>query len=145
MFKEKNKNFISHLNIRDQQAIRPDHKQKTKEELLEIRKNLVKAPKLDQKKSDIIEIQIEEKKSNKEPSSALMERLATGQRVKVTKEEMKKLNKKNYQMLPEVRKRQEEDQKRLEKQQRIQKAKDYEKVRVTQTKQDKRLKTSTEH
>ncbi|OMJ91394.1 hypothetical protein SteCoe_6078 [Stentor coeruleus] len=145
MFKEKNKNFVSQLNIRDQQAIRQDHKQKTKEELLEIRKNLVKAPKIDQKKSDVIEIQIEEKKSNKEPSSALMERLATGQRVKVTKEEMRKLNKKNYQMLPEVRKKQEEDQKRLEKQQRIQKAKEFERVRVTQTKQDKRPKPSIEN
>ena len=67
-----------------------------------------------------------------------MERLATGSRVKITKEEMLKLNKKNYKLLPEVKKKQEEEKKRLEKQQRIMKAKEYEKVFSSQVRQDER-------
>ena len=67
-----------------------------------------------------------------------MERLATGSRVKITKEEMLKLNKKNYKLLPEVKKRHEEEKKRLEKQQRIMKAKEYEKVLSSQVRQDER-------
>ena len=137
MFKEKNKKVVERIHNREDHLLKQDHKAKTKEELIEIRKNFVKPPKLDPKRADLIEVQIEEKKSGKEPSSELMERLATGQRVKITKEEMMKLNKKNYKMLPEVKKRQEEEQKKLEKQQRIQKAKDYEKIRYMQNRQDK--------
>ena len=105
-----------------------DYKEKTKEELIEIRKNFVKVPKNDQKKGECFEIKIEEKKT-KEPCSDLMERLSAGQRVKVSKEEMLRLNKKNYKLLPEVKKRQEEEKKIQEKQQRILKAKEYGKVR----------------
>lgn len=99
---------------------------------------MVKAPNLE-KRPDVIQIKLEEKKNNKEPSSALMERLATGQRVRISKEEMLKLNKKNYQQLPEVRKKLEEEQKRLEKQQRIQKGRDYERGRSTQSRRERKF------
>ena len=138
IFKEKNKKVVERIHSREDHIVKQDHKVKTKEELIEIRKNFVKAsPKFYPKRADIIEVQFEENKSGKEFSSELMERLATGQRVKITKEEMIKLNKKNYKMLPEVKKRQEDDKKKLEKQQRIQNAKDYDKVRYIQNRQDK--------
>ena len=138
MFREKNNKVAESIHNREDHMVKQDHKFKTKQELIEIRKNFVKAsPKSYQKRADLIEVQIEERKSGKEPSSELMERLATGQRVKITKEEMIKLNKKNYKMLPEVKKRQEDEKKKLEKQQRIEKAKEYERVRYIQNRQDK--------
>ncbi|OMJ89113.1 hypothetical protein SteCoe_8840 [Stentor coeruleus] len=138
LFKQKNKKLIRNMGSRDNHLPKQDHKEKTKEELIEIRKNMVKAPKLE-KRPDVIQIKIEDKKNSKEPSAALMERLATGQRVRVSKEEMLKLNKKNYQQLPEVRKKQEEELKRLEKQQRIQKGRDYERGRSTQNIRDRKF------
>lgn len=128
IFKEKNKKAAEKIHNREDLMQKQDHKDKTKEELIEIRKNLVKAPKLDSKKPELIEIQIEEKKLGKEPSFNLMERLSGGQRAKVSHEEMIRLNKKNYKLLPEVKKRQEEDRKKAEKQERLQKAKEYERV-----------------
>ncbi|OMJ88007.1 hypothetical protein SteCoe_10163 [Stentor coeruleus] len=139
LFKQKNKKLIRNMGSRDNNLPRQDHKEKTKEELIEIRKNMVKAPKLE-KKPEVIQIKLEDKKNNnKEPCAALMERLATGQRVRVSKEEMLKLNKKNYQQLPEVKKKQEDELKRLEKQQRIQKARDYERCRSTQTRRERKF------
>lgn len=128
-FKEKNNSLAARIHKREDKLPKQDHKEKTKEELIEIRKNFVKVPKTEGK-GNLIEIKIEEKKNAKEPSSELMERLATGQRARISKEEMLKLNKKNYQQLPEVKRRQEEQKKRQEKQQRLQKAKEYEKVRI---------------
>lgn len=44
----------------------------------------------------------------------LMARLATGKKVKVDKQEMKKLTKKNYEALPENKKKRDEEKKRQE-------------------------------
>jgi len=46
------------------------------------------------------------------PKSALMSRLASGSRVEVSKKEMKALTNKNYENLPEVKKKREEEQKK---------------------------------
>jgi len=48
----------------------------------------------------------------KEPSTALMERLAGGKRTVIDKKEMKKLSKINYENLPEIKRRKEEERKR---------------------------------
>ena len=136
IFKEKKRRIAERITPKDHQQ-KQDHKEKTKEELIEIRKNLLKVPKHDNAKSDVIEIRVNERKNSKEPCSHLMERLATGQKVKVTKEEMLKLNKKNYQLLPEVKKRQEQEKKLIEKQIRLQKAREYERVRYNQNRMEK--------
>ena len=50
----------------------------------------------------------------KEPSAALMERLARGKRTVIDKKEMKKLSKINYENLPEIKRRKDDERKRLE-------------------------------
>lgn len=132
-FREKNNSLAARIHKREDKLPKQDHKEKTKEELIEIRKNFVKVAPKPETKSSLIEIRLEEKKNSKEPSSELMERLATGQRARVSKEEMLKLNKKNYQQLPEVKRRQEEEKKKQEKQLRLLKAKEYEKIRQDKT------------
>ena len=47
-------------------------------------------------------------------NSELMQRLARGEKAEVTKKDMLKLTNKNYEMLPEVRKKREEEKKREE-------------------------------
>lgn len=62
----------------------------------------------------------------------LMDRLAKGTRAKVSKEDMLKLTNKNYENLPEVRKRKEEERKKEEFKLRQQKAKELEEKRKEQ-------------
>lgn len=50
----------------------------------------------------------------KEPSAALMERLTGGKRQAIDKKQMKKLAKSNYENLPEIKRRKEEERKRIE-------------------------------
>ena len=59
----------------------------------------------------------------------LMDRLARGTRAKVSKEDMLKLTNKNYENLPEVRKRKEEERKKEEFKMRQLKAKELEEKR----------------
>ena len=61
------------------------------------------------------------------PESALMSRLAKGEGAEVTKKEMLKLTNKNYNDLPEVRKKREEEAKREDKRQRMLQIKEMEK------------------
>ena len=56
-----------------------------------------------------------------------MERLARGTKVEVNKKEMLKLTNKNYNQLPEVKKKREEERKRQEMLQRRQQVKELEK------------------
>lgn len=51
-------------------------------------------------------------RQQKDPKIDLMARLAMGQKVQVDKKEMKRLTSKNYQNLPEIKKKQEEEKKR---------------------------------
>ena len=48
------------------------------------------------------------------PNPDLMDRLAGGKRTAVNKKEMKKLTKANYQNLPEIKRKKDEERKRLE-------------------------------
>jgi hypothetical protein len=50
--------------------------------------------------------------SQQDPNAELMSRLALGQKTKVDKKEMKALTQKNYELLPEVKKRKEEEKKK---------------------------------
>ena len=55
------------------------------------------------------------KSSEKEhPKSALMSRLASGAKTEISKKDMLKLTNKNYDNLPEVKKKKEEDRKKEE-------------------------------
>jgi hypothetical protein len=52
-------------------------------------------------------------------SSELMSRLARGEKVEVSKKDMLKLTNKNYEQLPEVRKKKEEEKKKEEMRERM--------------------------
>lgn len=58
-----------------------------------------------------------------------MTRLAKGEKVEVSKKEMLKLTNKNYEMLPEVRKKKEEERKKEELRERMKQVKEIEKQR----------------
>ena len=62
----------------------------------------------------------------------LMDRLAKGGKVEVSKKEMRALTTKNYENLPEVKKKREEERKKEEFKQRQQKAKELEQKRKEQ-------------
>ena len=76
-----------------------EYKARTKEELLKLRKEMMRKPDFLQKKPE-------------QPSETLLElmqRLAMGIKPKVDKREMKALNNKNYEKLPEVLKKKKQD------------------------------------
>ena len=59
----------------------------------------------------------------------MMSRLARGEKAEVSKKEMLKLTNKNYEMLPEVRKKKEEERKKEEMRERMKQVKALEKQR----------------
>ena len=59
----------------------------------------------------------------------LMTRLARGEKAEVSKKEMLKLTSKNYEQLPEVRKKREEERKKEEMRERLKQVKELEKQR----------------
>lgn len=58
-----------------------------------------------------------------------MSRLARGEKVEVSKKDMLKLTNKNYEMLPEVRKKKEDERKKEEMRERMKQVKELEKQR----------------
>ncbi|CAG9334384.1 unnamed protein product [Blepharisma stoltei] len=126
IFKEKKSKTLEHLAERDPKPVKAEKKEKTKEELFEIRKNLLKHQK---SKEETKKEALAEQTSIKHPKGDLMERLASGQKVKVNKRDMKKLTEKNYELLPEVKKRKEEEKKKQEQAERRQRAREFEKKR----------------
>ena len=90
---------------------------RTKEELLAIRKAMMKPSGLSKRnteQSQASESDADSKHKNSNLPTDLMDRLAKGSRAEVSKKEMKALTNKNYENLPEVRKRKEEEKKREE-------------------------------
>lgn len=67
-------------------------------------------------KDDKVPLDISDMKKpfKKDPKEDLMLRLAMGQKVQVDKKEMKKLTSKNFQNLPEIKKKKEDELKRQE-------------------------------
>mmetsp|Transcript_39573 Transcript_39573/g.60482 ORF Transcript_39573/g.60482 Transcript_39573/m.60482 type:complete len:127 (+) Transcript_39573:2445-2825(+) len=88
---------------------------KSKEELAQLRKDMMKKRPA-QHASTLPEKKVEEKPH---PKAALMERLATGSRAGVSQKAMKELTVKNYNNLPEVRRKREEEKKKEEARARI--------------------------
>lgn len=105
----------------DQEISRkPSKPTKSKEELAEIRKQMMKRRPVIAKNGDggifaasaDADAKQPAKKQKDHPKAALMSRLASGTRVEVSKKEMLKLTNKNYENLPEVRKKREEESKK---------------------------------
>jgi len=106
---------------------------KSKEELLKIRKEMMK-PKQPKNETKQGPKELPKEEPPKEPSKriprqGLLERLSNGAKEKVSREEMLRLTKKNYKQLPEVRVQQEKQKKQQEARERIRRAKEYEKER----------------
>ena len=119
IFKERNQKAMNKINERESSINKAAHKEKSKDELMEIRKELLKGKH---------ELKPEPKPESKAESNSVQERLGKGEKPKISKKEMHDLTKRNYDMLPEVRKRKEEEKKKQEMKERIQKSKEFEKV-----------------
>lgn len=117
-------------------------KEKSKEELAEIRKQMMKRPSRskasnatsslssDPSMSGAHQSSLDSKaSSSNNPKNELMSRLARGEKVEVNKKDMLKLTNKNYEMLPEVRKKREEEKKKEEMRERMRQVKELEKQR----------------
>lgn len=96
---------------------------RTKEQILAQRKEMMKSSRMKhpENSQDVSNIS--------SPKGCNLDRLAKGEKVKVSKKEMLKLTKKNYQDLPEVRQKKEQDMKKMEYQQRMKKVKENEALR----------------
>jgi len=126
-FRKQKRSFIERLE-RKHSAKSTESKVKTKEERLEYRKEIMKPKTCRDQKKEVIEVKTEKKESVKGPKAELIERLASGKRMSVSKDAMKKRTERNYQQLPEVRRKREEEKKRQENLERIHKARLNEKV-----------------
>ena len=80
----------------------PVKKEKTKEELAQLRKEMMK-----KRPATAKAVTAPVRKEKPHPKAALMERLASGKRVEVSGKEMHRLTSKNYQELPEVKRKRE--------------------------------------
>ncbi|KAL4471674.1 hypothetical protein ABPG74_008567 [Tetrahymena malaccensis] len=140
LFKKKKADLAKKYELEQQQRAQRTEtqepkKERTKEDILKQRKEMMKRPDFlknkystSQEESSINEQQNSQKseqrgfmtsfhdpsKKIKEPPQELMDRLANGTKAKVDKKEYLKLTNKNYEMLPEVKKRKEEEQKKEE-------------------------------
>lgn len=94
---------------------KPARPTKTKEELAELRKQMMKrrpAPAAQNDEAISADQKSQAKKQKEHPKAALMSRLASGTRAEVSKKAMLKLTNKNYENLPEVRKKREAESKK---------------------------------
>jgi hypothetical protein len=119
----------------------PPKKEKTKEELAEIRRQMMKSrpTKTNAGTASVsssegggqatASLATMESAKALAKNNELMSRLASGQKADVSKKEMLKLTNKNYEMLPEVRKKKEEERKKEEMRDRMRQVKELEKQR----------------
>lgn len=140
IFRERRKDFDQRSAQR--KAAKATHSEKTASELLALRKEMLKPPSLASKPSPspkasdlLLDFETDRKKS--EPPPDLLDRLAAGSKAKVSRKEMLELTSKNYQSLPEVVRKREEEAKRSDAQQRLAQRKEYEKVRTKQKLQER--------
>ena len=126
LFQQKRKNMLDKL---QEQKAKPkkDHKEKSAQELMTIRKQMLKSNSLKElhPRSESIETPTSVKKI-REPSPDLLARLCTGEKSKVTSQEMKRITQKNYSALPEVQKKKTAEDKKQELKERRAKAKEFE-------------------
>ncbi len=125
MFKEKKREMAERAGTTKEQK---EQRPKTKEELIQKRKEMLRhsSTRVNSRRSPSV---VEPAKPS--PNQLLMSRLAAGARPTISKAEMLRLTQKNYQLLPEVVKRKEEERKRLENLERVQNARKREKVLKT--------------
>ena len=92
---------------------------KTKEELAALRKDMMK------KKPNLAKTVVQEEQTPvpDHPKAALMSRLASGSKTEVDKKSMLKLTNKNYENLPEVKRRREEEAKKEDMRKRMEQVK----------------------
>ena len=90
---------------------------RTKEQILAQRKEMMKPKRLRENLDN---------SQSSQPNKPNLERPAKGEKLPVDKKEMLKFTKKNYQDLPEVKKRKEEEAKKKQYQERMQKVKENE-------------------
>lgn len=122
-FLQRKSALIARMNNRAETQKEPSSShEKTKEELLAIRREMMKGKTVHAKKEDF-DFSEEAKRPG---NQALMQRLASGSKAKVNKKEMRQLTAKNYQQLPEVKQRREEEEKREALRKRLATAKEYE-------------------
>lgn len=126
-FMEKKRALASRFEQRDFKP-KVSSEPKTKQELLHIRKQQLKA----HNKPQVIEVET----NVTPPNSKLLGRLVSGVRTKVSnrqvsKSEMKQLTARNYDNLPEVRAKRDEEAKKAEARKRLANAKEFEKVRAS--------------
>lgn len=82
--------------------------------------------KVSNKKNNFVQEKLAgESDKKKDAPSELMKRLASGQKSQVDMKEMKKINNKNYENLPEIKKRKDEERKKEEFKKRQQLVKKY--------------------
>ena len=110
-------------------------REKTKEELAEIRRQMMKRPSA---KNSIEQSSQQQSIDSQEPArpqkqdspkSKMLSRLAKGEKTEVSKKDMLKLTSKNYELLPEVKKKKEEERKKEELRDRMKQVKELEKQR----------------
>lgn len=124
IFKRKKAKMLEKLESKKQEthekAASSEYKARTKEEILRLRKEMMKKPEfLNKKLNENTEEKNEEKQKNTsngpiDKKTELMQRLAMGVKPKVEKGEYKALTSKNYEKLPEVMKKKKEEEKRME-------------------------------
>ena len=119
-----------------------ESRKRTKEEILLQRKEMMKRPDFLRNKAQASfndsnqggepsggSLRDPLKKNSKEPNPELLERLALGKKTKVNKKDMLALTNKNYELLPEIKKRKEEEKKKEELKKRQDRAKELSEVK----------------
>eukprot|EP00826_Nyctotherus_ovalis_P061562 TRINITY_DN8772_c0_g1_i3.p1 TRINITY_DN8772_c0_g1~~TRINITY_DN8772_c0_g1_i3.p1 ORF type:complete len:458 (+),score=48.21 TRINITY_DN8772_c0_g1_i3:133-1506(+) len=117
VFKIKRKKLVERLE-REKQQFRKLSKASDKKD--------VSVKKLEAKKSKVKNVVVAI--SKRDPSPELLERLSRGSKARITKQEMHKMARKSYELLPEVRRRKELEQKKLEQKIRLDRAQKFKKV-----------------
>ena len=96
--------------ISQKESVAPVKREKTKEELTQLRKEMMKRRPATAKAATTTSI----KDEKPHPKAALMERLASGKRAGVSGKEMHRRTNQNYAELPEVRRKREAEEKKAE-------------------------------
>eukprot|EP00826_Nyctotherus_ovalis_P042568 TRINITY_DN4392_c0_g5_i1.p1 TRINITY_DN4392_c0_g5~~TRINITY_DN4392_c0_g5_i1.p1 ORF type:complete len:463 (+),score=47.42 TRINITY_DN4392_c0_g5_i1:78-1466(+) len=126
LFKNQKKRLADRMEQRKANKRPHEAKHKTKEEILAQRKEMMKVKNIGSAKC--VSVEIEKSPKRREPSPELLARLSSGTKFKICKEEMYKLTCKNYELLPEVKKKREMERKKEELRKRIAKMQELKKV-----------------
>ena len=118
--------MLERFSKKENPTVTTQKKSKTKEELAQLRKDMMKKRPATAK-SEVPSLQ--QKIEKPHPKAALMERLASGKRVEVSGKEMHKLTTKNYNELPEVKQKREQEAKKADMARRLAAAKEADRKR----------------